>query len=390
MAKRVELTERIKQALTKRGVTEFEKVAVFECTAASTRPINQKWSIFHNAKMTPDMLRAMSQYLETESVPLMQLHNNYALPTGQMLYGDTFEAGFDTELNVLFYVDADSDEATKIDLGIIDEVSVGAEAKRACCSKCGFDFFASDKTRSQLIWERTCDNDHTLGQDGTHLILDGVQKWGETSLVAKGASSRPKILPIDSQKLANDENYKRLAANGINPDLFTVRASTIQPTPPSTQEDDTMEAKELLAQLTQTTTELGAAQANVTNMRAELTQLRTKNTELTTQLAAAQTAPSTRETELTTQLSTVTQELNDVKSSKTVAVNFISEHYKKACALLSQDPKEDVSLEDMISVVTDARLALHQIPVNGVTDPATPPAEPQTVMLASSAFRTQK
>ena len=389
MAKKVALTDRIQAALTQRGVTEFDNIAVFECVAASTRPISQKWSIFNGARMTPSMLKDMASYLTSESVPLMQMHDTYALPTGQLLLADTFEQEFDTELNTLFYLEANSDLANKIELGIIDEVSIGAESKHARCSSCGFDFFASDRNKEMLLWERTCENDHTLGQDNVHLILDGVLKWSETSLVSKGASSRPKILPIDQQRLATDESYKRLAASGVNPDLLTVRASTVQPTTQPDQEPTNMDAKEILAQLTQTSTELGAANTNVAALTTNLAASATKITELETQLAAAATAPSDREAELQTQLTASEASLVDVKSSKDLAVNFISEHYTKACALLGQEAKADAPLQDMLDTVNDARLALHQIPVGGAGHGAEEET-PVAVQFASTAFCSKR
>ena len=386
MAKKVILNDRIKTALNSRGVTDHHRVAVFECTAASTRPISQKWSIYNDARMTPQMLKAMSSYLETESVPLQLMHSS-GLPAGQLLFADTFENGFDTELNALFYLDANDELSEKIELGIIDEVSIGAEAKHVRCSSCGFDFFESDKRKTQLMWERTCDNEHTLGQDGVHLILDGVAKWSETSLVAKGASSKPKILPVDQQRLATDDSYRSLAASGINPNVFTLHASVEQTT--TTHQDDDMDAKDLLDKLQLSSVELGTAQAKSQTLEAQLTTATTQIETLKTELAAANVAPSEKLTELEVALAAKDTELLDVKSSETQARNFIHEHYVKASAVLSQDVKENASLDDMIAVVSDARIALHQIPVGGQSLGADV-TQPVAVALAASAFQTKR
>lgn len=366
MAKRVQLTERIKTLLGNRGVDDFSKVAVYECVAASTRPINQRHSVYHEARMTPSMLSGFGAYLEQESVPLQLIHESHNLPTGQVLEAKAYTEGFDTELNALFYVQDGTEEATKLDLGIIDEVSVGALSKHARCSKCGFDYFENDKRKVQLVWERTCDNEHTLGEDGCHLILDGVAKWQELSLVPKGASSRPKVLTVDKQRLATDESYRTLAASGVNPEMLVLHAG-IQIPKQSTKDDD-MEAKEILAQLTQVNVELGTARGQNQMLETQLSAANQEIASLKTQLQAAQTAPSERETTLQASLETVNAELSDVKTSNSQMMDFLKESYQKAQAVLGQEAKENPSLDEILACVKDARLALHQIPVGGVAN----------------------
>ena len=135
--------------------------------------------------------------------------------------------------------------------------------------------------------------------------------------------------------------------------------------------------------------ELGTAQAKSQTLEAQLTTANTQIETLKTDLAAANVAPSEKLTELELALAAKDTELLDVKSSETQACNFIREHYVKAAAVLSQDVKENASLDDMIAVVSDARIALHQIPVGGQSLGADV-TQPVAVAITASAFQTKR
>lgn len=204
-----------------------EDIVVFEAAVANTRPLNKMGSIFHEGRISEDTLRQMAEALNSgqESVPLHTLHaQGYELPIGKVFQGEVIRAADgEAELRAMFYLPrSEASMVEKINLGIIDEVSVGVKSKALLCSKCGFDYFGSDATFENL-YSQTCENDHTVGVDGTHVKLSGLDKWMELSLVSRGAASKPKILGRTKQVMAK-ETYDRIAADGLPPEavvLFT-------------------------------------------------------------------------------------------------------------------------------------------------------------------------
>lgn len=192
-------------------------IVVFEAAALSTRPLTKLGSIYHGARPTREMLLEMAQAVRSgaESIPLHTLHQQGGeLPIGRVFDAQLVDnADGSTELMAKFYLPASETELlSKIDLAVLDEVSVGVKAKQALCSQCGFDYFAQDSDPMHL-WEQTCPEGHTIGQGGTHLTLVGLDNWMELSLVSRGASSRPKIRSRVRDAMPQ-ATYDRLAASG--------------------------------------------------------------------------------------------------------------------------------------------------------------------------------
>jgi hypothetical protein len=213
-----------------------EDIVVFEASVANTRPLNKMGSIFNQGRITEDTLRQMAAALNAgeESVPLHTLHaQGYELPIGKVFQAEVVTNADEAELRAMFYLPAsETSMVEKINLGIIDEVSVGLKSKALLCSKCGFDYFSADAGYENL-YSQTCANDHTVGLDGTHVMLSGLDKWMELSLVSRGAASKPKILGRTKQVLGR-ETYDRIAADGLPPEvvvLFTASDEKEAPMP---------------------------------------------------------------------------------------------------------------------------------------------------------------
>lgn len=202
-------------------------IVIFEAAAMNTRPLTKMGSIFHNARASEETLNEMANALNSgsESVPLHTLHaQGYELPIGKVFQGEVIRLpDGEAELRAMFYLPrSEAQMIEKINLGIIDEVSVGVKSKALLCSKCGFDYFESEAGYEHLL-SQTCANGHTVGVDGTHVKLSGLDKWMELSLVSRGAASKPKILGRTKQVMAK-ETYDRIAADGLPPEavvLFT-------------------------------------------------------------------------------------------------------------------------------------------------------------------------
>lgn len=242
--KRIPITDAIKAAITSSVGEEvnFDSIAVFEAIAVTGHPISKKWSIFDGAVVTRNTMEQAAAKLNTgEFVPLHTLHEQgYELPVGRLFQGTVgVDAQGINNLHTLFYTD-DTELASKLDNGIIEEVSVGLMPERMLCSGCTFDY--ADPANEENLWTRVCDNGHVLGMGGYRLLLDGVKKFMELSLVSKGASTGAKVLGAKKRLLASQ--FDSLAASGNNLEHKTLFAS-----PTLGEEIDMKEIEELKASL---------------------------------------------------------------------------------------------------------------------------------------------
>lgn len=384
MAKRLTLTDTIKGYIRAAVGDDIDtnKVAVYESVAASTRPVNQSSTAYHGAKMTFGFLGEMAEHLKAESVPILTMHNGGMLPIGKVIHADVLATGDDHDLNAMFYVEANSDYAEKIDLGIIDEVSVGALPEHAFCSECGFDYMAPGNEMS--FWFRECDKGHQIGQNGVHLRLTKLRSWKELSLVNKGASSKPKILGEAQQRLAKQLPQK-LAASGVDLTHTVLFCSSSQPT----QEDPTMDLTALMAQVQtlasdktrlelqhgQVSEQLTAAQAQVASLTAELTAANTKLNELNAGDAEAKLATAEA------QLSKLTE--------------FVKEQSTHAAVAAGLELAEDATVEARLDLLKTAQVKLAAIPRGGVAKGAEDDSDEQLLaasqrVAVSSAFTTNR
>lgn len=238
--KRLEITDEIKARLQNSVGMAPENIAVFECIAVNTKPVSKRGSIYDKSVLAAHTLGEMAAYLQGAGnfVPLHVLHmQGYELPVGRVFYGAvTADDQGMPELRTQFYVDLTDqqgkDFAGKIDNGTIDEVSINVMPKHLNCSACGYDYLDPKNMEANrwAFWDRTCPNDHVVGQDGVHVIVNGMARFHELSLVSLGAANGAKIMPKTATKLnLSDEDRQNLAANGLQPEAIMFMASTKQP-----------------------------------------------------------------------------------------------------------------------------------------------------------------
>tara|TARA_B100001057_G_scaffold159008_1_gene159566 strand:- start:28839 stop:30005 length:1167 start_codon:yes stop_codon:yes gene_type:complete len=384
MAKRLTLTERIKSLITAAAGDEidFSQIAAYESVAASTRPINQPSTAYHGAQMTEGFLSQMAAYYKEESVPIQVMHNGQMLPVGKVFAADTYSADEGhTDLNVLFYVDAEGPYARDIDLSILDEVSVGAAPNHAYCSECSFDYMAEGNEMS--FWFRECDNGHRIGENGTHLRLTDLRAWKELSLVNKGASNKPKILGSAKQRLGKDA-YNQLAASS-SPEAVQYSYMTCSPT----QSETTGETMDLSALTNQVSTlsaangklevKLETAEAALTASQSEVAALKGQVEELNTKIENGS------ETKLQSDLSAAQAQLETANK----IVGVFDEQLKLAVVAAGLTLADDASADDKIELLKQAQIKLAAIPRGGVGKGAdTPVADDVLVLTAAhnSAF----
>lgn len=259
---------------------DTSNLAVFEAVALNSLPIRKRHPIYKDAVHPQNFLHEMASSLNGESLPLHLVHNDTVLPVGRAFYGEVVSNFGISELHTLFFVDkqANPDLVSTLDNGTVDQVSVSVLPKAVVCAECGFDFLGEDADLWDHILTGTDPKGHTMGKDGAHAIISGLEVFNEISLVGKGGARNARILNRDDQKLAGSTTYKRLAASGIEPSVVTLVA---------TSEPLNMDLSQLVAELTDAKAKITVADAKVTDLTTQLTAATAKVTDLEAKVAAA-------------------------------------------------------------------------------------------------------
>ena len=390
MAKRITVTQEILDRIKNSSGDEVsaDEIAVFEAAAVTTLPVRKKGTLYEGAIMSDGILKEMASYLQGEGnfVPLHTRHlQGYELPLGRVFFGE-FVKDDNTGVGVLhtlFYLPVkEADLVDKVDKSVIEEVSVGVLPKHLLCSECGWDYLGADATPDHL-WSRTCENGHTIGEDGVHCRVTGLDRFYELSLVSIGASQGAKILPKAKQLLAAEE-YTRLAAAGLPPEAVVLYANH--------REEKTMTTKPengdigaFTAQVATLTNDLVDARASLKVSEASLTAANTQVADLTAKLADA-------EAKVTTDVAGLTAKLADAEGIVAKALAFLQDHAKKALvASGEQEPEAPETIEASIDVIEKAKVNLANLfPTGGVAQGAVTDVDKVNETSRLSAFKTTK
>lgn len=251
-------------SLLKKAVGEdvdiTDQFAVFESITLNDKPLpGKRGTMWEGAVATPLTLKQIADHInDGNHIPLVSDHDLSGSPKGRLFhaglhYGDDGEF----ELRTLFYLDpTEALTASKIDAGSLDEVSISFLPTQYQCSECEFDYLGEEADFENL-YTRTCDNGHTIGTDGVHVRMIGLDSLVETSLVARGAADKPKIVGKSASKL-RPAVAQRLAAHGFEDvDRLIVRASL---------GEDKVDTSKLTADLVEAKTELGVLKASVSHI----------------------------------------------------------------------------------------------------------------------------
>lgn len=383
--KRLELTDQLKALITKAvgpDVDITDDFAVFESITLNTKPLPGKaGTIWENAVATPLTIQQIADFINSPSghIPLISDHDLSGAPLGRVFsagvhYGDDGEF----ELRTLFYLDpTQALIATQIDAGSLDEVSISFLPTQYQCSECDFDYL-SEGANFENLYTRTCDEGHTVGQDGVHVRMIGLSQLVETSLVARGAADNPKIVGRSASKL-QPAIAQRLAAHGFEDAKgLIVRAS---------RGEDTVDIAKLTADLVDTKTELGVLKASVTGIEKDRDAATGQVTELTTQLSAANDRVTALEGELETAK-------GDAKTEEVaLATTFLGEVLTKLAVAKGDDAPADLDkmpVADLVAGIKDKTADLTAIlPVGGVGQSAnsSDDAKPKTSL---AGFKTNR
>lgn len=354
MPKRLEITDEIKARIYAAAGSEIDvsKVVVFECIAANSHPLDKRGSIYHKGVISPELLAEMAGIPAKGGVPLHNMHlQGMEHPIGKTFFAQAMsdERG-GTELRSQFYLPiTEVDLISKLDTGVIDEVSVGVRSKEILCSACGFNYATAD---IMAIYNQTCENDHTIGKDGVHVQLKGLDRWLELSLVSLGAGDKPKIVGRTKALLGAD-NYNQLAASGQVPDATTLFATVKDQTMTNVLDTTKLVADfaDATGKLAVANVTLTAAQAQVTDLTARLTASEARVAELT----AAQTEPVAKLAKLT--------------GEADATILFLTEQLKAQNVVLGKEVKDEDLPKDLPGLVAALKAtseSVHKlIPING-------------------------
>lgn len=393
--KRIELTERIK-AFIKSSVgdeIDYTQVAVFEATAVTSLPLNKRGSVFDKGQITAETFIEAANLINTGTfVPLHTLHEQgYEIPVGRLFYGEHVKSNQGTdELRVLFFVDGTSpDLISRLDTGVIEEVSVGMQFKRLLCSTCNIDLMEDNES----IWSQTCKNGHVMGMGSNHVKPDGVANFREMSLVSKGASNGAKVLGAQKRLLASAyyKDGSALAASLKDPEFMLFGSPT------KLAEEDPMLIAELQAKLAKAEGDLTLTATAKTEAEGKVAVLEAAKVTLEADKVALEAAKTEAEgkvaileaakTEAATQLAALQAAQVEADAAKVVLEAAKTE----AEAKLAAAETEVATLKAAQTATLTQRP--FKLPMGGVANlntTTTDSEKPNTVTTGSNAFRTPK
>lgn len=331
---------------------DISTLVAFECVAANLLPLRRKGGLYEKARFSLATLQEMAAAVNKESISFHAMHDNYTLPLGRTFYGQVVG----DELVCQFAINEKTQPGlvADIDSGILDQVSVGMLPRQLMCSECDFDYLGEGATFDNY-YDRTCSNNHTIGENGVHARVLGCANWYELSGVNKGAVDGAKIRG-PSQAVLSDSGpgWQRLAASGAS-NALTCNAVTAK--------EDTHMSKELVDALAAAAAGRATAEASVgtltaanaaltTAATAHAAELKAANDAKDAAVAALAAAPAQADidaavavlTEVATKMTVALGE-KDASIPKTVAElkAFIEDRNTKLTAALAAGPRSEAA-----------------------------------------------
>ena len=311
----------------------------------------------------------------TNHVPIHTDHEASADNTiGKVFHAQYFDQNGVGELRSQFYIpNSEAGWIQKLESGVLEEVSVGTQYKHLNCSECGWDFMGSDATEEH-IWSRTCANDHHIGTNGVHLILNGLDRWLEQSLVPRGAAQGAKIV-ARTKALLGQDTYNQLAASGKSP-AATILFASATPLPP--QENSDMDLTELVKQLTDAKVLIAQQKDQLATLQAASELLPTVQAQLTAAQAEVATLRGTDAVKLA--------------EEKTAALGFIrAEAVRVALAAGDSEPPADANFATLSASIEKNRKKLQDIiPIGGRSEPQGTTGSAAVYNAIPASFKTRR
>ena len=356
-----------------------DDLAVYEVILANTLPLRKTGGLFKDARLSSALLLEIVQAVNTESVPVQLQHDTSTAPFGRL-----FSAAIrGDEARGLVAIDgkAHPDIVQKLDSGTMDQVSVGMVNKHLLCSKCGFDY-ASPKAY-EFRWDLTCDKEHKIGEDGTHVQVSGLDSLFEVSFVGQGAVRGARV--VGPSESAFKDNQRLAASSAATGDAVAVHLTA------TVEDENDMLTQEFLTQLTTATEAKTRAEAQVTTLTSERDGLQTQLTAITGERDTAITERNTAQTEL----ATVTGERDTLKTANEAAIAALSTEAKGvliACGKSEAEADAEVKDKDasaLLSILTENRAKFAAvIPAGGASTAADTQLSTAPRRAAGASFRS--
>ena len=378
MPKKLELNEDlIARFKAKMGEdVSVEDFAIYKVRGISTEPLNKMASIYDGGKCTVlTVAQLVDKVANTNTnVGIAYNHDGEMLNVGRAFYAELGNEGAETV--GYFYLallknDETNDVIKKLENGVLDEVSVNFKATHVNCSKCGWDYMGEDSDDSNW-WDQTCANGHTVGVDGTHLELDGVDNFFEISIVNQGAAHNPKVLSSYTRSLFSQDDVRRLAASNKSPYIYITSLSTKMEN--DMTEEIKQEAEEVkpAEQAAEEVKPAEQAAEEVKPAEQETEEVKPAEQEAEEVKPAEQEAEEVKPAEQEEALANMQKELEAVKAEKEQVLSAYREQVKKVMVALNKTEVEIPESLDGISKLLEDNNAtlLSAIPVGGVSKSA--------------------
>ncbi len=344
--------------------------------AISTEPLHQG-TIFDGAVPTEQVIFDLSDEVNNtnNNVGVAIMHDHESLSVGRCFFSRVQDEGGVKSL-ILYMAILKTEETksviAKIENNVLDEVSVSFTAKEAKCNKCGFDYM-SDEADMEHWFSMTCPEGHTIGKDGTHLILNGAEHFSETSIVNRGAANKPKIL--DNPK---EQSYL-LAASGGKPNKLVVCFEKMEKALMANEELVQSQATEevvapavdLEEKVKDLETKLAEANAKL-DLQEKIKEMEAKLAEKESQIADLEAKLAEKETELLSLKEgkdELESQLSSEKEESGKVMNFLREEVKKVLVASGSNNEEVPEDLNGISEVLGKgqQLLASLIPAGGVS-----------------------
>lgn len=394
-SKRIHVTPKI-QAAIRAGVGDPElntdNLPVFESRSLTSEPITKRGTLFHGGRFTPATLQEMADSINKPggAIPLQVMHDTGVLPVGKIFQGKTnqMENG-ETEVRTLFFISpSETKLIADVENSVIDEVSVQVLPNHIFCSECNFDFLGADSDFSN-IYTLTCNEEHTIGENGVFARLVGLNSWKETSLVNTGAAKNPKILARAKQSLGKEAETLAASGKPLEAILFQSNYKLEASASDDNNQGDLKMEKELLAQFTAATTEVATLKAGQTIKDGEITTLKAANATIeaslktaTDEIAALKAAAGTDKTEVDAKLATAEKEIKD-------AAEMLRPHVEAALVASgasATDLPKDATFGTLLKTLEEKGLKVHQ----AISASASDKDDAKESALAASAAQSRK
>jgi hypothetical protein len=341
-----------------------DNLAVYEVVLGNRLPLRKTGGLFKDARLASSLLLEMVQKVNEESIPVQLQHDTSTTPFGRLFSA----TNYGEEARGLIAIDqtAHADLVAKMDNGTIDQVSVGMVNTKLLCSRCGFNY--ADPKAYEYRYDLTCDKEHQIGVDGTHVEVSGLDSFFEVSLVGQGAVRGARV--IGPSESAFKDNARLAASSAATGDAI---ATHLTATPAEPDEDDMLNAADFTTQLTSATE--GRVRAE-TNLATVTTERDTARTELATTQAAVTTLTGERDTLATNLTAAETARDTAVAERDAVLVVLNSEvsAVLTACGKNTDEIAAAVKDKDataLLSILQDHRAQFAAvIPAGGASKPA--------------------